>query len=100
MMGATVWHAVLAQRLANAQESGIRMINPTIATTITMTTAFGSLKLWLATTRGAAILLWLDVGRIEENPSQNVRWPTILTRDRPRRYVLRDNILLQKSLVI
>jgi hypothetical protein len=36
-------------RLPNAQESGIKMINPTIATTITMTTIFGSLKLWLAT---------------------------------------------------
>jgi hypothetical protein len=26
----------------------MRMINPTIATTMTMTTTFGSLKLWLA----------------------------------------------------
>jgi hypothetical protein len=32
------------------------MINPTIATTITMTTTFGSLKLWLPTTSAAAIL--------------------------------------------
>ena len=43
-------------RLANPRESGIRMINPTIATTITMTTTFGSSKLWLATTNAAAIL--------------------------------------------
>jgi hypothetical protein len=34
----------------------MRMINPTIATTITMTTTFGSLKLWLPTTSPAAIL--------------------------------------------
>ena len=32
-------------RLANARESGMRMINPTIATTTTMTTTRGSLKL-------------------------------------------------------
>jgi hypothetical protein len=37
--------AVLVHRLAKARESGIRIINPTIATTITMTTTFGSLKL-------------------------------------------------------
>ena len=37
----------------------MRMINPTIATTITMTTTFGSLKLWLATTSAAAMLRWL-----------------------------------------
>ena len=30
----------------------MRTINPTIATTITMTTTLGSLKLWLATTSG------------------------------------------------
>ena len=36
----------------------MRMINPTIATTITMTTTFGSLKLWLATTSAAAMLRW------------------------------------------
>ena len=35
----------------------MRMINPTIATTITMTTTFGSLKLWLPTTSAAAIAL-------------------------------------------
>ncbi len=34
------------------------MINPTIATTITMTTTFGSSKLWLATTSAAAMLRW------------------------------------------
>jgi hypothetical protein len=48
-----------AQRLANARESGMRMINPTTVTTITMTTTFGSLKLWLATTSAAAMLRWL-----------------------------------------
>jgi hypothetical protein len=35
----------VGQRLAKARESGMRMINPTIATTITMTTTRGSLKL-------------------------------------------------------
>ena len=35
------------------------MINPTIPTTMTMTTTFGSLKLWLATTSAAAMLRWL-----------------------------------------
>ena len=44
--------------LATARESGMRMINPTIATTITMTTTFGSLKLWLPTTSAAAMLRW------------------------------------------
>jgi hypothetical protein len=34
------------------------MINPTIATTITMTSTLGSLKLWLATTSAAAMLRW------------------------------------------
>ena len=34
----------------------MRMINPAMATTITMTTTFGSLKLWLATTSAAAML--------------------------------------------
>ena len=43
-------------RLANARESGMRIINPTIATTITITTTFGSSKLWFATTSAAAIL--------------------------------------------
>jgi hypothetical protein len=43
-------------RLASAQESGMRMINPTIETTITITTTFGSSKLWLATTSAAAAL--------------------------------------------
>ena len=42
----------------NARESGRSTINPTIATTITMTTTFGSLKLWLATTSAAAMLRW------------------------------------------
>ena len=36
----------------------MRMINPTMATTMTMTTTFGSLKLWLATTSAAAMLRW------------------------------------------
>ena len=36
----------------------MRTINPTIATTITMTTTLGSLKLWLATTSAAAMLRW------------------------------------------
>src|SRR5215470_15289683 len=40
-------------RLANARESAMRMINPTIATTITITTTFASLKLWFATTSAA-----------------------------------------------
>jgi hypothetical protein len=35
-------------RFANAREEGIRTINPAIATTTTMTTTFGSLKLWPA----------------------------------------------------
>jgi hypothetical protein len=34
------------------------MMNPEIATTITMTTTCGSLKLWLATTSAAAMLRW------------------------------------------
>ena len=41
--------------LATARESGIRIINPTIATTTTITTTFGSSKLWLPTTSAAAI---------------------------------------------
>ena len=45
---------------ARARESGMRTINPTIATTITMTTTFGSLKLWLPTTSAAAMLRWPD----------------------------------------
>ena len=36
---------MLCQRLAKARESGMSIINPTIATTITMTTTRGSLKL-------------------------------------------------------
>ena len=36
----------------------MRTINPTIATTITITTTFASLKLWLATTSAAAMLRW------------------------------------------
>ena len=36
----------------------MRMINPTIATTITMTTTFELLKIWLATTSAAAMLRW------------------------------------------
>ena len=36
----------------------MRMINPTIATTITMTTTFEALKIWLATTSAAAMLRW------------------------------------------
>ena len=58
------------QRLANARESGMRMINPTIATTITMTTTFGSLKLWLATTSAAAMLRWAVPKR--QDPSRVV----------------------------
>ena len=37
--------AHVGQRLAKARDNGMRMINPTIATTITMTTTLGSLKL-------------------------------------------------------
>ena len=43
-------------RLPSARESSMRTINPTIATTITMTTTLGSLKLPLATTTAAAIV--------------------------------------------
>ena len=42
--------------LASARESGMRTTNPTMATTMTITTTFGSLKLWLATTSAAAML--------------------------------------------
>ena len=41
---------------ASIRDKGIRINNPTIATTTTMTTTFGSVKLWLATTRAAAML--------------------------------------------
>ena len=37
--------SVLTHQLAKTRESGMRTIRPTIATTITMTTTFGSLKL-------------------------------------------------------
>jgi len=43
-------------RLATTRASGMRMSSPTIATTTTMTTTFGSLKFWPPTTGAAAIL--------------------------------------------
>ena len=45
-----------AQRLPSARASGTRIINATIAKTITMTTTFGSLKLSPATTTAAPML--------------------------------------------
>jgi hypothetical protein len=43
-------------RLASIRDSGMRITKPTTATTTTMTTTFGSLKLWLPTTSEAAML--------------------------------------------
>src|SRR5438046_2444443 len=41
---------------ASLRDTGMRTSRPTIATTTTMTTTFGSLKLWPATTSAAAML--------------------------------------------
>src|SRR5215475_3306571 len=49
-------HVCAEAPLASTSESGMKRSKPTIATTITMTTTFGSLKLWLPTTSAAAIL--------------------------------------------
>ena|SRR5262249_55662380 len=43
--------------LAMMCETGIKISKPTIATTTTITTTFGSSKLWLPTTSAAAMLL-------------------------------------------
>ena len=56
--GLTVGHGDIVPRQASARESGMRMINPTTAITITKTTTLGSSKLWLATTSAAAALRW------------------------------------------
>jgi hypothetical protein len=93
MMGATVWHSVLAQRFVNAQESGMRMIKSD-----DRDNNYHDDRFWVAEAsarnhENSGNVALARRGRIEGNPSQNVRMADDPDAgSRPVNIVLRGNI--------